>query len=96
MITDKELKAVEAEYSAAARVLDEIAVRRTAARQEMAMQKDGLKPGDRVMYKGYEYAVQGFDVKYGFDDPWLLGYKVLKSGAISTNCTTLYDEWTKL
>lgn len=90
MITVKELEAVEAEYSAAARVLDEIAVRRTVARQEMAMQKAGLKTGDRVMYKGYEYAVQGFD------DPWLLGYKVLKSGAISTNCTTLYDEWTKL
>ncbi len=93
-MTKEELQKIEAEYSAAARCLDEVSARRRDARVEMAQINLGIKIGDRVLYKDAYYVVSELMV-HNFEN-WIRGFKVLKSGEVSTHTSLLYDYWKKI
>ncbi len=97
-MTKEELKEIEAEYSAAVRVLDEVSARRMAARQEMTQQELGVKTGDRLAVGKNHYVLSYLDVRYesSLGKPWAYGMKVLKNGTVSNQVRCLYSDWKKL
>ena len=93
-MTQEELVQLEREYDAATKVYNDLSEKLKAARSEMYLKDAGIKIGDIVLYRGTKYKVQGVD-PWLRSAGWLQGYRILKSGAISTNLTCLYNDWTK-
>jgi hypothetical protein len=65
---------------------------------ELLCQQHGVRRGDRVRHRLYNYeaivhSVGSFDAK---PKPWVVGYRIKRNGTISYHPTKLYGEWEKI